>query len=249
MKDNPDFTKYEVKHSPGIIKSVSEETRTAVQVFSVFNVLDAYRDRIIKGSFKKTIKERKDKFRVLWQHDFFAPPIGLPLEVYEIDADALPDAVREKYPEADGGLEAVVEYLQTPRGDEVFVGIVKKAIRENSIGFDPIKIKMTEISVPGAKDIISVRDILEIRLWDLSPVNWGANEATFNRRALEMASVISHALDEGVTSEEDLIELRNAVNVLDLALKRAEPEPVAKPPDFTLTLARAKSLQAYIASL
>jgi HK97 family phage prohead protease len=173
--------KREFKSSPSFIKAV--EDRIVTQVFSVTGVLDMYRDRVMKGAFKKTLAERRDQIRVLWQHNFRDPPIGVLISAEEIGKEDLPDEVREKYPEATGALEAVVEYLETQRGDEALVGIEKKAIRENSIGFDTIQQKIVKEEV--SDDVtITIRQLTEIRLWDLSPVNWGANPATFNRTAL-----------------------------------------------------------------
>lgn len=175
----------EYKSSPAYVKSIEE--RVVVMVFSVTGVIDMFRDRIKKGAFKKTLAERKEKIRVLWQHDHWEPPIAVLLDAQEINKSALPKSVRENFPEATGGLEGVVEFLETQRGEENLVGIKKKAIRENSIGFDSIRQKQVEVEV--TEDVkISIREILEIRLWDLSPVNWGANPATFNRMAFEFKS-------------------------------------------------------------
>lgn len=205
----------EYKSFPAFIRSADD--RTVKQIFSVFGVIDSYRDRINKGAFKKTLKERMEKIKVLWQHDFWLPPIATLHDAYEIDANDLPEEVLKKFPEATGGLEGVVEYLSTPRGDEVLEGINKKAITENSIGFDAIKTKWVEHSVTdGVK--VKIREISEIRLWDLSPVNWGANPATFNRnqkmfeRLFEQLSGI--LVETGETPPFEVIQLSRAVDDL-----------------------------------
>ena len=167
----------EIKSSPMFIRSI--EDRVVKQVFSVFGVIDMFRDRIRRGAFKKTLAERMKKIRILWQHNNRAPPIAVLLDAFEIGKRDLPDEIREKFPEATGGLEGVVEYLDTERGNEVLAGIKADAINENSIGYDAIQVKITDEEVSeGLK--IKIRDLIEIRLWDLSPVNWGANPATFN---------------------------------------------------------------------
>lgn len=167
----------EIKSYPMFIRSIDD--RVVKQVFSVFNVIDMFRDRIRKGAFKKTLDERMKKIRVLWQHNHRAPPIATLLDAFEIGKRDLPDEIREKFPEATGGLEGVVEYLDTPRGSEVLAAIKTGAVNENSIGYDSIQQKYIEVEV--SDDVkIRIRELIEIRLWDLSPVNWGANPATFN---------------------------------------------------------------------
>ena len=175
----------EYKSFPTFVKAI--EDRTVDMIFSVTGVIDLYRDRIKRGAFKKTLLERKDSIRILWQHDHFLPPIGVLLDAKEITRASLPPEIKEKFPEATGALEGRVEFLETDRGEEALIGIQKEAIRENSIGFDSIRQKTVEETV--SDDVkITLREIQEIRLWDLSPVNWGANPATFNRTSLEFKS-------------------------------------------------------------
>lgn len=155
----------------------SIEDRTVTQVFSVFDVIDSYRERVKPGAFKKTISERMKRIKVLWQHNYYQPPIAALDAAREIGRDELPEAVLEEFPSATGALEADVTYLTTDRGEEILVGIKEGAITENSIGFDIIQEKVVEIEVAGVK--LRVIDLIELRLWDLSPVNWGANPATY----------------------------------------------------------------------
>jgi len=171
----------EMKSYPMFIKSI--EDRVVKQVFSVFGVIDMFRDRIRKGAFKKTLSERMQKIRILWQHNHRNPPVATLLDAFEIGKRDLPDEIREKFPEATGGLEGVSEYLDTPRGNEVLAGIKTGAINENSIGYDSIQSKYIEEEVSEGVTI-RIRELIEIRLWDLSPVNWGANPATFNLKAV-----------------------------------------------------------------
>ena len=171
----------EMKSYPMFIKSI--EDRVVKQVFSVSGVIDMFRDRVRKGAFKKTLSERMSKIRILWQHNHRNPPVATLLDAFEIGKRDLPDEVRERFPEATGGLEGVSEYLATPRGDEVLAGIKTGAINENSIGYDSIQSKYIEVEVSEGVTI-KIRELIEIRLWDLSPVNWGANPATFNLKAI-----------------------------------------------------------------
>lgn len=158
----------EYKSFPILTKEVGED-RVVRSLFAVFGNVDAGGDRIFPGAFKKTLQERGDRVRVLWQHDAMEPPIGVPVWLKEVGRDELSDEVKGMYPQASGGLLGEVRYLPTPRGEEVLVGIREGAIRENSIGYDVVK---------GKADFEDgVRNLRELRLWDISPVNWGMNEA------------------------------------------------------------------------
>lgn len=167
------------KAGPGFFKTdIDGNSRLVRQLFSVAGVIDSYGDRIHLGAFKKTLKERFDRVQVLWQHNLFDPPIGVLVNAKEIGKDELPPELKKAYPEATGALEGEVEYLETPRGEEVLQGIRKRALKENSIGLDAVKVEFTD--EPQGKVSFKIRELLEVRLWDVSPVNWGANPATMN---------------------------------------------------------------------
>jgi len=141
---------------------------------AIFGNIDLGADRIHKGAFKKTIKEGMDHIRHLWQHNFSDPPVAVITNMEEATRAKLPDTIKDKYPEATGGLLVEREYLDTPRGEEVLQGIVKGAIKEMSFGYDPIKYDFEEIKGQG----LLVRNLRELRLHDISDVNWGMNQAT-----------------------------------------------------------------------
>ena len=157
---------YEIKEVDG---------RVVTGFASIFGNIDSYGDRMVKGSFKKTINEGMDHIRHLWQHKFSDPPIATIKELTEVSRGQLTDSIKEKYPEATGGLLVSREYLDTPRGEEILQGITKGAIKEMSFGFDPIKFDFEEEK--GSKPQL-IRNLREVRLWDISDVNWGANPAT-----------------------------------------------------------------------
>ncbi len=159
--------------------------RVVKQLFNVTGVVDSVQDRTWPGSFAKTISERLPRIKVLWQHDMSAPPVGVPRLLKEIGRDELPADVTQKWPAANGALYGEIEYLDTARGNEVLEGIRKDAITENSIGFDAIKYDFEE----DAEAKMQVRNLRENRLWDISPVNWGANDASLNMKAAPGASL------------------------------------------------------------
>lgn len=89
---------------------------------SHFNNKDSHSDIIISGAFKKTIKENKDRIKVLWQHDMWEP-IGKPLEMKEDKK----------------GLYTVSKISQTDVGKKAMILARDGVLNEMSIGFYPIK--------------------------------------------------------------------------------------------------------------
>lgn len=146
-------------------------------VFSVFGNLDSYHDRMWPGSFSKTFVERGSRVLHLWQHDLQAPPIAQITNLREIGRDELPDAVRRDFPDAVGGAEVTREYFETPRANEILTTIQSGAPLQMSFAFDALKFDFEELpDARGAWD--QVRNVREVRLWETSDVNFGANEAT-----------------------------------------------------------------------
>lgn len=176
----------ETKRFDGLIKVVDEDMRIVTGLAAITGNLDFGYDIIHKGAFVKTIKEHKDKVRHLWMHDSYQPPTATILDLKEVDYADLPDQVKEKYPSANGGLEVSRKYLDTPRGNEIFAGLVAKppAIREMSIGFDLVKWDYEEMGDESEYPGAYVRHIRELRLWDTSDVTWGMNEATVASKCL-----------------------------------------------------------------
>jgi len=156
-------------------KVIASEDREVTSLYSVAGHIDNALDRMLLGAFTKTLLERADRVKVLWQHDTMSPPIGVPVELREISREQLPDSYLGQFPDAMGGLLGVVKYINTPRGNEVLTGIKEGAITENSIGFEAIKYDYAPHSIDGKT--VNIRNIRECRLWDISPVNWGMNDA------------------------------------------------------------------------
>lgn len=149
--------------------------RVITGISAVAGVTDSYNDVIFKGAFKKTVKERKDRIRHLWMHDFMQPPTASIQELREVSREELPEDMLAKFPEATAGLLVKRFYLETGRGDEILKGLTADppAINEMSIGYDPVRFDYAE----NAEGIL-IRNLKELRLWDTSDVNWGANAAT-----------------------------------------------------------------------
>lgn len=166
----------EYKTLPQYIKTI--EDRTVSGVFAVHGNVDGGGDRSHPGSFAKTISEGMGRIKFLWMHNPMDPPTAVIKALREIGRDDLPPAVLAAAPEATGGAEVVREYLPTPRGEEILVGIKSGAITEMSYGYDPLK---WDIATEGSQ---RVRNLRELRLWDISDVTWGMNPATAGSKSL-----------------------------------------------------------------
>lgn len=195
------------------IKTIADRQVTGIA--AVTGNIDSGSDRIMAGAFRKTLKENGGRIRLLWMHDPLLPPPAVVKALREVPADELPDELRSRAPEATGGLEVVREYLRTPRGDEILEGIKAGAINEMSIGFSPIKFDFEE-----RKDdtgVALVRNLREVRLWDVSDVTWGMNERTVASKALALAPWLD-AYQEHLPAEQYTM-LTNLVQTVERATR------------------------------
>lgn len=178
----------ESKTMPAYTKGVSGRKVTGIT--AVTGNIDDGGDRIIAGAFSKTIAENGRRVRHLWQHgadgwDYgVTPPIAAVTRIQEVGRDALPEEVKTAFPLATGGLEVEREYLRTPRGDEILEAYKAGIELEMSIGYETIIRKFIE----DDRERVSfghLRDLIEIKLFDTSDVNWGMNSATVGSKTFE----------------------------------------------------------------
>lgn len=137
---------------------VDMDARTFSGYASVFGNVDHGNDRVMKGAFKKTIRERfkgmkPSMVKVLWQH---YQPLGLPTELYEDER----------------GLGFTANVSKTPLGDEALTLMEDGVVSSMSFGYDVIKWDAEEV------DGIDIRNLKELKLWEISPVTFGMNEET-----------------------------------------------------------------------
>lgn len=123
---------------------------------SVFGNKDSWGDVMEPGAFKKTIAENKKRIKVLAMHDFYSV-IGIP-KTLEEDSK---------------GLYFNAKISDTQLGRDIFTLIKDKAITEMSIGYNALKYEINRDE--NSKDY-GTRYLKEVRLWEISPVTWGANE-------------------------------------------------------------------------
>lgn len=161
----------EHKSIPIVTKAV--DGRSVTGIFAVHGNIDSYADVSHPGSFAKTLAERTGRIKFLWNHDFYGgPPVALIKSIREVTRDELPEKVLALAPNVSGGVEVTREYLKNDRAEAVFEAVVSGAADEMSYGYDPVKMDFGEV------DSVKVRNLREIRLWEVSDVIFGANPAT-----------------------------------------------------------------------
>lgn len=178
----------EYKAIPTFTKSI--EGRAVTGLFAIHGNIDSYGDISHPGSFTKTIVESLPRVKFLWNHDIFGgPPVAKITRLQEVGREALPEKVLALAPDATGGVEVVREYLKTPRGDELLTAVQEGAVDEMSYGYDPMKWDMSEVN--GQQ----VRNLREVRLWEVSDVIFGANPATAASKFLQPLDVLIAQID------------------------------------------------------
>lgn len=208
----------EFKSGPQHIKKI--EDREVTGIFSVFGVIDSYSDRIWPGAFNKTIAERGARALFLWQHDFGSPPVAVIKSLREIPRDELPPEILAEYPESTGGAEVVREYLDTQRGNEALAAIKAGAPLQMSFGYDAIRYDFEEL--PNAKyDWERLRNLREVRLWEVSDVLWGANEATVADVSKALAIPLTVLTKQLLTHMEELTKGGARHSATDIKLLNA----------------------------
>lgn len=185
----------ELKAAPHYTKSING--RTVVGIFSVTGNRDEYDDIIQYGAFAKTIRERGSKVLHLWQHDTDEPPIARVESLREIGANELPDQIRTQHPDATGGCEVTRTYLETPRANEVLANITASVPLQMSFMFDCVKWNTVE---DAAAYWGYTRYIQEVRLYETSDVNWGANAATLASKRAKGLSLDLASIDRALTA-------------------------------------------------
>jgi len=148
--------KHEYKTLEFKLTNIDAEGRTVEGIAAVFGNIDLGGDIIHPGAFTKTLAERGNKVKFLWQHDR-AEPIGKPVEIRE----------------GPGGLHIKAVISDTARGRDALALLRDGAIDSMSIGYDPIA-GGTDYTRDGEN---TVRNLREIKLWEFSLVTFPMNEA------------------------------------------------------------------------
>nr|CAD6427702.1 HK97 family phage prohead protease [Rhizobium sp. Q54] len=122
---------------------------------SIFGNVDAYSERVLPGAFKASLDEHKrrgSRIKMLWQHRQDTP-IGVWLQAVEDSKGLL--------------LEGQIN-LKTDAGRNAYEHIVAGDVDSLSIGYREIKAKQGHDGV---------RDLIELDLYEVSPVTFPANRS------------------------------------------------------------------------
>lgn len=139
---------------------------------SVFGNVDSYGDIVVAGAFDQTLVEAKDQSRLpamLWQHNP-DEPIGVWTEMRQ---------------DKRGLIVKGTLAMTTQRGREAFELIKMGALSGLSIGYSTVKSSFDEQT--------GVRSLLQLDLWEVSPVTFPANGA----------ARITGAKAAGISTERD----------------------------------------------
>lgn len=124
--------------------------RTFVGYASVWGEVEHYPEVMHAGAFQKTLQERGDKVKLLWQHRT-DQPIG---RIISMEEDEI-------------GLRMRGRISETALGNDALTLLRDGAISELSIGFDVVQ---------SEPDDEGIEHIYEVRLWEVSLVTFPANE-------------------------------------------------------------------------
>jgi HK97 family phage prohead protease len=119
---------------------------------------DDYTEVFRKGSFAKTIRDRKHAVPLLVSHEHRGLPIGAASELTE----------------QDDGLWAAFHLAETPKADEVLALVKADALSGLSIGFEPIAHRVTagaKRTPPSSRDL---HERTEVGLREVSVCNFPA---------------------------------------------------------------------------
>lgn len=155
---------------------------------------DSVDDIIVPGAFTESLKRRKP--RVVWGHNW-NEPIGKVLEIFEVPPtdDRLPQKMKDA---GVGGLFAKVQFnLASERGREAFATVMFFGEEQEwSIGYKTIN-----------KDYDPIRKaniLLEVELYEVSPVLHGANNltGTISVKSAD-GEVVELVYDAGTTLDDE----------------------------------------------
>lgn len=157
------------------------DDQRATMIFSVFGVRDSHGDIVVPGAFTKSIAERGHKLPLIWNHDLSTPSIGLVHSIREVGKDELKADIQQRFPEATGGMQAEVEFFDSPLALNIYAGVKRNAPYMASYQYDAPRKRMVE-QPDGRK----ARMLEEIRLHELTVCHFGSNPATYLSKAQAM---------------------------------------------------------------
>lgn len=204
------------------VEDVDMQERVITFHASAFDNTDSDNDIMRRGAYTKTIAENgpagKNRIMHLYQHAC-DKVISKPFELIE-DAKGL--LVRTKFPDTDLAEEILKLYD---------AGV----LTEHSVGIQVVKAVWPDGEGPGR-----LREIQEVRLYEVSTVTWGANEqallvgtkAEMKKRAFDYMDRLIDSVRKGKFKDEtfDLLEFElKKVQAFIHSLETKEPDERATP--------------------
>lgn len=145
--------KLETKDFKFTIDKFDDEKGTFTGYASIFGIIDAYGDIVDKGAFKKTLKEKSATVPILWSHSILEP-VGV--------AHLREDEIGLRIDKGELNLDV-------QRAKELRSLMKQGAVEGVSIGYQTIDAKPD-------KEQPSVRHLKEVKLWEISPCVFPAND-------------------------------------------------------------------------
>lgn len=155
--------------------------------------IDSYDTTFRAGAFKKTISERGDRIKVLWNHNS-DEPIG---KIIEIREDKKGLFVRGKLTEG------------VNKADDVYKNLKAGVIDTLSFGFMPLQSK---------KGDNGIRQITEVKLYEVSPVTFEANPTAQITDVREEEGKRAEDFDESLEYIELIGQGNEILDALNLTL-------------------------------
>lgn len=124
---------------------------------SIFGNVDSVGDRMVKGAFARTLKERGLP-PIIWSHRWELPPIGKTLTATEDDTGLL--------------IKGSLFIDDNDVARQVYVAMKEGALREFSFAFDIVSASYVE------EDGATVREVKDVELYEVGPTLVGANSET-----------------------------------------------------------------------
>lgn len=181
------------------IKSIDDEQNIVEGYASTFGGSpDSWGDVVVEGAFSKTIQERGNRVKFLWQHRF-DKPIG---KVVDLKEDSI-------------GLYFKAKISETEKGKEVMQLMKDGVIDRVSIGYSTVKSEYDNST--------DIRYLKEVKLFEISAVTFPANDRaviTSAKNAQQMEEKTTEELLEETKTlinkgEETLNELKAKLNILE----------------------------------
>ena len=185
---------------------------------AIFGNIDHQGDRIHPGAFTQTLNNPPDGMPQLlgWQHTL-DHPFGRTTSLTEVGRDELPPEILARAPDATGGLKFKARIAISSSVNKERLALMKdeaQVVKGSSIGFDTFKADFTVDRSEGAKET-HIREIREVRLWEVSVVALGANSA---------AAVTSAKDKEGDVDKDQPTDEEKALAALVVTAKGLTPE-------------------------